>query len=426
MNRGHHQGIVNSWRYKCQSVKLLATILFLSTLTLAQSSGGDAAVCPLSESQTQKSIEAFAKIVPTLTEEPRCVNCHGGVNPFMDGFGEEPSPDLSDGAAEAPGSAPAPSLREHGGGKMDRRVQPSASNPRGSPPTDCKQCHNKLARKIPSGGESEWALAPTFLQFLGKDSTTLCKQIKDFARGCEKGECGPWPDAKKVLDHFVRDEGRDNFVGTAFMGNRGLTPEDEGEDFKLEPPGHITAAGLIALVKGWIATTGGEFKGDKSCGCEPAHYAVRYSTSTHIDMEGIEHTSEMEPVDIPITFNDDGTFTGDGKGTYQAAGVAEGCSEQSGLGLNFHVSGQAIETSQKQSMAIKLGNPSPMAYKASAECPDAEGASLQATIPSSNVTAIYKMKGEVGEVIDKETPGAIPGIVSKVHVEIVKTAEPAP
>jgi len=420
MDRGYHERIVNIWRYKC-----LVTVVFLSTLTLAQSSGGDAAVCPLSESQTQKSIEAFAKIVPTLTEEPRCVNCHGGVNPFMDGFGEEPSPDLSDGAAEAPGSAPAPSLREHGGGKMDRRVQPSASNPRGSPPTDCKQCHNKLARKIPSGGESEWALAPTFLQFLGKDSTTLCKQIKDFARGCEKGECGPWPDAKKVLDHFVRDEGRDNFVGTAFMGNRGLTPEDEGEDFKLEPPRHITPASLIALVKGWVASTGGEFKGDKSCGCEPAHYAIRYSNQTKISLNQIEYGMGMDPVDIPLTFKDDGTFTGDGAGTNQSSGVAAGCSGQGGLSMKFHVTGKAIETSEKQSMHIGMGSPAPMAFNFTGQCPNEAADSIQANIPAAKVTATYDMKGEVGEAIDK-TEDSTPGITNSLHLEIVKTDEPAP
>jgi hypothetical protein len=257
--------------------------------------------------------------------------------------------------------------------------------------------------------------APDFLSFIGKDAPTLCKQIRDNL-----------PTGKDFLGHIKDDNGGNNFAGTAFNGDRGLDREMFPEkEVPTERP-HITHAALMKLGQDWVASTGGEFKGDKACGCEPAYYAVRYSTSTHIAMEGIEHTSEMEPVDIPITFNDDGTFTGDGKGTYQAAGVAEGCSEQSGLGMNFHVSGQAIETSQKRSMTIKLGNPSPMAYKASAECPDAEGASLQVTLPSSNVTTTYNMKGEAGEAIDKEVPGAIPGIVSKVHVEIVKTAEPAP
>src|SRR5205085_6155532 len=81
MNRGYHERMVNTGRYKWHPLFL---VVFLSTLALAQSTSDGAAVCPLSESQSEKSIDAFAKIVPTLTQEPRCVNCHGGVNPFMD------------------------------------------------------------------------------------------------------------------------------------------------------------------------------------------------------------------------------------------------------------------------------------------------------------------------------------------------------
>src|SRR4051812_26962372 len=282
MYRGYYKSKVTS----CRSIKLLVTAVFLSTLAIAQSTGGDAAVCPLSESQTQKSIAAFAKIVPTLTQEPRCVNCHGGVNPFIDGVGEDPA---------SPDADIVPSLTEHGGGKMDRAVPPSAGKPKGSPQTDCNDCHNNMARKIPSGAKSRWAMAPVFLHFLGKDAPTLCQQIKDFSRKCDHGICGPWPDAKAVLDHFTRDEGKDNFTGTAFKGDRGLDrtmyPESE---VPTQPPSHISAAALIKLVKDWIATTGGEFKGDKACGCEPAHYAIRYSTSMEVNIESIHHTSAME------------------------------------------------------------------------------------------------------------------------------------
>ena len=417
MDRGHHEGMVNIWRYKCQSVKLLATVVFLSTLTLAQSTGGDAAICPLSESQTQKSIDAFAKIVPTLTQEPRCVNCHGGVNPFIDGVGED---------SASPDADTAPSLTEHGGGKMDRATPPSASNPKGSPQTACNDCHNNMAHKIPSGAKSRWSMAPVFLQFLGKDAPTLCKQIKDFSRKCEGGICGPWPDAKAVLDHFTRDEGKDNFTGTAFKGDRGLDrtmyPESE---VPTQPPSHISAAGLVALVKSWIATTGGEFKGDKSCGCEPAHYALRYSTSSKISLNEIEQSSAMEPVDIPLTFNDDGTFTGDEAGSFQTGGVAVGCSQQSGLSMKYHVLGKAIETSEKQSMHVGLGIGGPMAYNFSGKCPDSPSDSIQANIPAPKVTATYDMKGEVGEAIDK-TEDSTPGITNSLHLEIVKTDEPAP
>src|SRR5688572_7775024 len=51
-----------------------------------------AVVCPLSEMQIHDSIAAFARIVPILTTEPRCVNCHGGMDITAS---ESPHPDVS-------------------------------------------------------------------------------------------------------------------------------------------------------------------------------------------------------------------------------------------------------------------------------------------------------------------------------------------
>ncbi|MEO8465002.1 MAG: hypothetical protein ABI640_06645 [Gammaproteobacteria bacterium] len=411
MNRRYRGRSVQSSMWQPRLAHLLATAVFFSNLVLAQSSSGGAAVCPLSDSQTDASIKAFAKIVPTLTQEPRCVNCHGGVNPFMDGFGKDPSPGEDD---------IVPSLAEHGGGKMDRRVPPSATDPKGSPQTACNGCHNNMAHKIPSGAESEWALAPAFLAFLGKDAPTLCKQIKDFSRRCEGGICGPWPDAKAVLDHFTRDEGKDNFTGTAFRGDRGLDREAYPEtEVPTEPPRNITAAGLVALVKEWIDTTGGEFKGDKSCGCEPAHYLIRVSTVNETNSGILHRTSVMPPVDVPITFKDDGTFSGDGTAKFQASGTALVCSGQSTSTLGFHVSGQAIETAEEQSMRFKFENSSPTVTNSSVRCP-VIGEQGSQNVTKGQVAIPFNFTGDVGETFDSHMPVAIPGHTSTMHVEIVK------
>jgi hypothetical protein len=133
----------------------------------------------------------------------------------------------------------------------------------------------------------------------------------------------------------------------------------------------------------------------------------------------------MDPVDIPLTFKDDGTFTGDGAGTNQSSGTAVGCSGQGGLSMKFHVTGKAIETYEKQSMHINLGSPAPMAYNFTGECPTEGADSIQATLPAAKVTAAYDMKGEVGEAIDKSEE-TMPGITNSLHLEIVKTDEPAP
>ena len=391
MNHHDHASAQSIWRPLHLPMKLLVILVTLPTFSSAQFSSKtpEGAICPLSESQTQKSIEAFSKIASTIANEPRCLGCHGRVNPFIEGTGPDPAePDR------------VASQFEHGAGAVDRSA-------------DCNECHSKMARRTRDGSESKWMTAPDFLSFIGKDAPTLCKQIRDNI-----------PTAKDFLGHLKDDNGGNNFAGTAFNGDRGLdrTMFSEKEVPTQKP--HITKVAFMKLAQDWINTTGGEFKGDKSCGCEPAHYAIRYSTSTEVNIESIHHTSAMEPADIPITFKDDGTYTGDGTGVYKAGGTAAGCTEQSTLNVAFNVSGQAIETSEKQSMHIDLEYPSPMAYTMTAEC-DGESGGAQANIPSMNVKASFDMKGEVEEKIDKEE-SAMAGIVSKLQVKIVKVPEPAP
>ncbi len=372
-------------------MRVLTTVAVLCNLALAQfaSKTPEGAICPLSESQTQKSIAAFGKIASTIANEPRCLGCHGRVNPHIDGVGSDPS------NPEAP-----PSEFEHGPGAVDRTA-------------DCNECHSKMARRTRDGSESKWMTAPDFLAFVGKDAATLCQQIRDNL-----------PTVKDFLGHLKDDNGGNNFAGTAFNGDRGLDrsmfPEKE---VPTQKP-HISQAAFMKLAQDWADSTGGEFKGDKSCGCKPIHYAIQYSTSTEIDIESIHHSSAMEPADIPITFKDDGTYTGEGTGTYKAAGTAAGCSEQSALDVVFNVSGQATETSLKQSMHLDLEYPSPMAYTMTAEC-EGESGGAAANIPSINVKSSFDMKGELGEEIKKEE-SAMAGIVSKVQLKIVTLPEPAP
>jgi hypothetical protein len=199
MDRGHHERIFNECRSLLLSVKLLATLVFLSILAPAQFKTqplADGAVCPLSESQTQKSIDTFSKISAFITSENRCLGCHGRVNPFIDGTGADPQD------PEVPKSE-----FEHGPGAVDRKA-------------DCNECHSKMARRTLDDSESIWTTAPGFLSFVGKDSPTLCKQIR-----------GNLPTAKAFLGHLKDDNGGNNFAGTAFNGdrglNRGLDPKDK-------------------------------------------------------------------------------------------------------------------------------------------------------------------------------------------------------
>src|SRR5436309_14049621 len=71
------------------SAKLMATLAVLVAFAQVKAAGQKAS-CPLTESQSQKAVAAFGKIADFVLNEPRCVNCHGGVNPYVKGTGLDP------------------------------------------------------------------------------------------------------------------------------------------------------------------------------------------------------------------------------------------------------------------------------------------------------------------------------------------------
>lgn len=248
-----------AWRgrsYSLLHLNALATLI--SVLALSVSAVGQKS-CPLTDSQTQKSIAAWEKIANFLINEPRCVNCHGKVNPYIDGVGLDPNDPFKD--PEAPVS-----LIEHGGG-IQRHENTGVMD------QGCKKCHDNMAPKgkwveigdkptpTPQGSALQnWTTAPNFLSFVDKDATTLCRQIKR-ATGTADG----------FMAHLKDDGGRANFAGTAFWGNRGLGDDSiEGYNIQLQPPS-ITHAALTKLGQDWINAMGGKFQGDEGCGCEIRH-----------------------------------------------------------------------------------------------------------------------------------------------------------
>ena len=73
------------------AVMVIAVLGFVSAIAQVRTSAQNrAAACPLTDAQTSKSIDAFKPIAHFLTTEPRCFNCHGGVNPHIDGTGLDP------------------------------------------------------------------------------------------------------------------------------------------------------------------------------------------------------------------------------------------------------------------------------------------------------------------------------------------------
>src|SRR5689334_802815 len=145
-------------------MRVLASILGVVLVLGALHDAGYAASCPLTEAQSQKSVAAFGKIASFVLSEPRCVNCHGGVNPFIK------SPGLDPDDANLPAS-----LVPHGGGVVLRDPKDIKS---GTIPSTCMDCHNHMANKRDGSPTKQWMTAAPFHNFVDKDATTLCRQFK--------------------------------------------------------------------------------------------------------------------------------------------------------------------------------------------------------------------------------------------------------
>ncbi len=342
----------------------------LSTLALAQispsPSGGP--ICPLSDSQTQKSIEAFSKLAP-IFQQPRCINCHGAVDPFTKGGG-------------------------HPGGEFDFvRGEDGFIDSKYFEP--CASCHDAF---------EGWRTPPSDMLFTGKDSVALCKLMKR-----------QFGNAVRFMAHMIRDNGGDKFIEVGLAGTRGMS------DTNPEPPPGWTHDKLIKLSQEWVDAMGGGYHGDEECGCVPAHYAVRMSVSNETNRGLLHHKSALQPLDIPITFEDDGTFSGEAVANFKGAAVVSPCAGQYTDSLKVRASGQAIETTDEQSMRLKLENTSPDVSSVSIQCPYG-GANKQSTHSEKTILP-FDLKGNVGEFLDYSMPN-IPGFVSTTHLEIVKLAEP--
>ena len=161
-------------------------------------------------------IELFAKLMPVVTH-PRCMGCHGAVNPF--------------------------SGTTHGGGVIGVSFNWQTTDMNDS--TDnkpCLECHTaEVTESVVVPGPNPvvvktgmWRLAPKRLAFVGKDTRQICQQFAQFAR---------------LRSHLELDK----LIGLAFIGQRGDATEQSDR-----PP--MTRAQFVEAANVWLD------EGDGSCG----------------------------------------------------------------------------------------------------------------------------------------------------------------
>ncbi len=215
----------------------VTTVLLLGAsaiaVTGAMAGGGlpptprPAPACTLTPTQHVKSVKAFAEMMPVF-RHPRCTNCHGGVNPFVE---EE--------------------VGRHRGGAM---TPPPPFNHE-----QCQDCHDQLAG---------WDIPGTPLFFAGKSDQAICEQVKAFA---ETGH--------NFVEHIRNDHGGIQFIAAGFAGDRALDAQSRADyDVKVEPPPG-TQPELTELARKWVEAMGGEFVGPLDCGCKVPEFRVHFEST---------------------------------------------------------------------------------------------------------------------------------------------------
>jgi len=391
----------NRWRNWIACGSALAPFL-ISPLTAqppVPSVQGGGAVCPLSEERTQKAIQAFDQLAAVFTKEPRCVNCHGGVNPFA------PDGDGHVGGAIAV-------IRKSGD-----QIDLNATN------AQCQLCHSGLPG---------WKLAPANDVFQGQTAVQICKNQKFvFGRLLTTGPAG-------FANHIETDVGSVDFIGNAFFGDRGLNLSAiglyeaiTGKKFQPEPITTVTHPQLNALARQWADALGSKFQGDDECGCVPHRYALKIEEDFKFNGAalGLRVSLAMNnELQVPLTFKDNGSF--DGTGTYTR--IVNVIANDPRSGCTGRVAPQTVTWKVKGSLVgSDLDHPGVMQFKLEVtdraetltitNCRDGRNTPPLPIPSQTGAPALPDMPAVVGKSQSKDLSIPDIGLSSKMTVTIIQT-----
>ncbi len=228
------------------------------------------AVCPLSDAQQDKAVRTFADVEQMLkSSPPRCINCHGALQPF---------------AADT----------KHPGGRMDPLFTKGKLDVEKTRRIQCIICH-----------DPPWQAPHPDDFWVDKNAVQLCKHFK-----------GQFQTPQALLTHLQRDVLADfAYAGTRALNDNGeLISEGEfGKPPKPEPPS-FTRQDLLLRTAFWLDAQNGKFQGDEECGCKPHRYFLRFIIDMAIVADKAPplfgRSDAHEDFKIPITFRDDGSFSG--------------------------------------------------------------------------------------------------------------------
>ncbi len=221
--------------------------------------------CPLTRSEEKKAVDLFQNLMPVL-QHPRCLNCHGGVDPFV---------------PRAQG--------KHLGGQQVRGTNLNARIAR------CQKCHGELPG---------WDIPVEGFFFTNKTAYDLCVLFKA---------------TSATGDLFVGHVDRENgsgplFTRTAFIGDRALTnfgivaaEEATGRPFTRQPPPG-TKEEFVRHAREWADAIGEGWKVAPDCGCIPVGSAWVGTVKTTWERRTKELGTETATANATVRFEIDSSF----------------------------------------------------------------------------------------------------------------------
>lgn len=297
----------------------------------APNATGPEPVCPLTDEQADKAVEAFSRMMPALSN-PRCANCHGGVNPFAENGGHVGGQIKLENIAERwlanPKSFRDTLAAENGGRLTEAQIKnaedalrtiQSAKGENLGPETiadilleggleqavassACSSCHEHQPVR--------WRVAKS--RFAGLSAKSLCETFQKHPDVTSPAE---------FLDHMARDPLE--FIPVAFEGTRALTPlgqgiykEVRGKAYSAEPITTISRTALDRAAADWGTALGGKYRKPASCGCEKKNYKLEVKIKFDVDFgEGPKYgfVDSNSLVRLPVKFTEERKFTAEGK-----------------------------------------------------------------------------------------------------------------
>jgi hypothetical protein len=200
--------------------------------------------CPLPVDKQLEAIMAFAEMLPVF-RHPRCMNCHGGVDPS---------------------SPPHP-----GAGQLDSDVDPQPNSAEYR--AQCEGCHDQLLARDGSPG---WTIPHSSVFFVGKSDEELCSQMKKFSPS----------GGDHFVEHIYNDHGDTQFIAAGFVGDRALGEDGLAEHRLVAEPPPGTQAELTAKARRWADIVGDGWR-PEPCGCTVELEGTFQQTDTSEQVGGV-------------------------------------------------------------------------------------------------------------------------------------------